>query len=51
MKGQSVNFEWDPEKNRTNIKKHGIDFEDAKGLFDQPHVRQLDERRKYGEDR
>ena len=29
-------FEWDPEKNRTNQRKHGIDFEDAKSLFEQP---------------
>ena len=25
----SVSYEWDPEKNRTNRKKHGVDFSDA----------------------
>ena len=28
-----VEFEWDPSKNRSNIVKHGIDFETAKLLF------------------
>jgi uncharacterized DUF497 family protein len=46
-----VEFAWDPDKNRTNIEKHGIDFEDAKELFGQPHVKHPDERREYGEDR
>ena len=26
-------FEWDPAKARTNVAKHGIDFEDAKLVF------------------
>ena len=26
-------FEWDEDKNRTNIKKHGISFEEAKTVF------------------
>ncbi|MBI4533057.1 MAG: BrnT family toxin, partial [Candidatus Melainabacteria bacterium] len=46
-----MKFEWDPDNNRTNIEKHGIDFEDAKELFDQPHIKQPDERQDYGEDR
>ena len=24
-----MSYEWDPEKNRTNRKKHGVDFSDA----------------------
>jgi len=27
-------FEWDEEKNKTNIQKHGISFEHAKKVFD-----------------
>jgi len=28
-----VNFEWDEGKNRENIRKHGLDFEDAWKIF------------------
>lgn len=28
-----MNFEWDENKNRANIKKHGIDFHDACYVF------------------
>ena len=27
-------FEWDPDKDRTNRKKHGISFEDAQALLE-----------------
>jgi uncharacterized DUF497 family protein len=30
-------FEWDDEKNRLNQKSHGIAFEDAKYVFNDPH--------------
>ena len=33
---ECIRFEWDSEKNRINQRKHGIDFEDAKRLFEQP---------------
>ncbi|MBI2535858.1 MAG: BrnT family toxin [Gemmatimonadetes bacterium] len=29
-------FEWDPQKNAANLAKHGIDFDDAIGVFDGP---------------
>lgn len=29
-------FEWDEGKNESNIAKHGIDFEDAVGIFASP---------------
>ncbi|MFM7458895.1 MAG: BrnT family toxin [bacterium] len=32
-------FEWDEAKNRINIEKHGIGFEEAKLLFEMPHLR------------
>lgn len=28
-----MRLEWDPAKNRTNIRKHGFDFADAEELF------------------
>jgi uncharacterized protein len=44
-----MRFEWDPEKNRTNQHKHGIDFEDVKRLFEQPVIEKAVER--HGETR
>ena len=32
-----IRFEWDEAKNRSNKKKHGIDFETAQLIFDDPH--------------
>lgn len=32
-------FEYDPAKSRTNLEKHGIDFEGAKKIWEQPVVR------------
>ena len=26
-------FEWDDEKSRSNLSKHGVDFDDASGIF------------------
>lgn len=31
-------FEWDPEKARTNLDKHGVSFEEAAGIFLDPHA-------------
>ena len=28
-----MRFEWDPEKARANLEKHGVSFEEAKALF------------------
>jgi uncharacterized protein len=46
-----VNFEWDEEKNRENIRKHGFDFNDAWEIFEAPMRTALDAREDYGEDR
>ncbi len=36
-------FQWDPAKNRANLLKHGIDFEDAKEVFyESIHILQSD---------
>lgn len=44
-----MEFEWDPDKNETNIQKHGIDFEDAAAVLLQPHVHRRSDR--HGERR
>ncbi|MCJ2065413.1 BrnT family toxin [Methylobacterium sp. J-088] len=31
-------FAWDESKRATNLEKHGIDFRDAIGIFDGPHL-------------
>lgn len=46
-----VRFEWDENKNDTNIDKHGLDFEDAHAVFDGPMLVSLDARQEYDEDR
>ena len=28
-----MKFDWDPAKNRSNIRKHGFDFRDAEEMF------------------
>ena len=33
-----VQFEWDENKNRINIKKHGVSFSEAMTVFDDPNV-------------
>ena len=46
-----MKFEWDEEKNESNVEKHGLAFEDASGVFDGPMLVALDTRQDYGEDR
>jgi len=33
MKNEELKFEWDENKNRINIQKHGVSFEEATILF------------------
>ena len=46
-----MNFEWDENKNQENIRKHGLDFDDAWEIFAGPLSAELDLRSDYGEDR
>ena len=46
-----VDFEWDEEKNKENIRRHGFDFADAWEIFEAPMRMALDLRENYGEDR
>ena len=44
-------FEWDENKNRQNIRKHGLDFADAEQMFDSIFLFRADIRQDYGESR
>lgn len=46
-----MRYEWDEEKRRSNLKKHGIDFVDVVQVFDNDVVILPDERFDYGENR
>jgi hypothetical protein len=46
-----MRFEWDENKNRANIRKHGFDLADAEQVFAGPMVIALDDRQDYGEER
>ena len=46
-----IRFEWDEAKNRSNRKKHGIDFETAQLVFEDPHCISFVERVSNGEER
>lgn len=48
----SLKFEWDPDKARTNLDKHGVPFEFAIHVFSDPErIERHDSRTDYGEDR
>ena len=44
-----MKFEWDDQKNQTNIQKHGVNFEDAKAIFEDVRITAIDTRQPYGE--
>lgn len=44
-------FEWDEEKRKANLRKHGIDFRDVEDMFRHPMLTVRDERVEYGEER
>ena len=46
-----MRFEWDEQKRKINIRKHGFDFRDAYKVFELPMLVALDDRQDYGEDR
>ena len=47
-----MRFEWDEEKSINNLKKHGVSFEEAKEVFEDPfHISKLDHRFDYFEER
>jgi uncharacterized DUF497 family protein len=45
-------FEWDDDKATANARKHGVTFEEARGVFRDPlAIELIDDREAYGEDR
>lgn len=44
-----MQYTWDARKNRSNLKRHKIAFEDAQRIFDGPTVERVDDRFDYGE--
>ena len=44
-------LEWDNNKNKINIDKHGIDFFDAHKIFQNPIITKIDDRTDYQEKR
>ena len=44
-------FTWDDAKNRLNQRKHGVSFETASLVFDDPHALMLQDRIEDGEER
>ena len=46
-----MGLEWDENKNRENLLKHGFDFTDAGQLFENPILVIPDIRKEYGENR
>ncbi len=46
-----IRFEWDPVKNDINQRKHGLDFETASLVFDDPNALSLQDRFENDEER
>lgn len=44
-----MRYSWDENKNRSNLRRHGIAFEDAVRIFEGPTVEKVDDRFDYGE--
>ena len=49
---EKLKFEWDSEKAKKNLKKHGVSFEEASTIFDDPQfISFLDEEHSAEEER
>ena len=46
-----MRFEWDEARNRSNVRKHGVDFNDAIEIFKHPVLTAADRREDFDEDR
>ena len=44
-----MRYTWDPKKNRQNIARHGVAFEDATRVFEGPTLEKVDDRSEYSE--
>jgi hypothetical protein len=43
MRKNTIQFEWDEKKNRSNIRKHGVSFEEATTVFYDEYAMQYDD--------
>ena len=46
-----MKFEWDPDKDAENVRKHGVSFEMARVIFNDYILARVDDRADYGETR
>jgi len=46
-----MSYQWDPKKAASNLKKHGIDFADAVGVFEDDWAMTIEEQDVEGEQR
>ena len=46
-----MEFEWDEDKRRLNLEKHGIDFEDAIAIWEGDVVQSVSGQGQYAEER
>ncbi len=46
-----MEFEWDERKNKANILKHGIDFNEAREIFETKNIYTYFDLKNYNEDR
>jgi uncharacterized DUF497 family protein len=44
-------YEWDEEKRSSNVRKHGLDFEDVAEVFDDPYGIEIIDDNDYDEER
>ena len=44
-----MRYSWDKKKNRENLRRHGVAFEDAVRIFEGPTLEKTDDRLDYGE--
>jgi uncharacterized protein len=51
LKDPKINFIWDERKRLSNIDKHGIDFQDAVGVFSDPDALSFRSKAEHDEDR
>ena len=40
---RTLHFEWDERKAESNLKKHGVSFEEAKSVFVDEHAKLIDD--------
>ncbi len=49
---EHILFEWDDKKAKSNLKKHGVSFEEAESVFfDEQAIQFWDDKNSYNEDR